>query len=727
MTLRVHLSRDREQTARMHHRAMHQINQVVDVCLHSHSGRSRDRWTCLRREKQLELYAKKTPSNMDSVFFMGVNEIQTCGFEEVVDMLNFDTTRRFRFLMSSLHGSRFQDGTFISMGVEQSSSKTDALHAAVWFLLRDRHKTLLARETAFTFFQTLMIMLPERGDSLTSATTIGCDRPSEGVQKRTLVLNWLPFPIDNERDGTADTSYSHDSVELQYTLLVEEIERGRLRISCVASSFQDGDALNSASSWSTRRIARRMVLRSIGRLESAVAAARLSHQTIVSPHQWVKNEDRASCVICWKSFNAIFRRRHHCRLCGDVICSACCSLRRTSATLPQKEFQKVRVCHLCSNKSRAKVKTDSFASTTDTFPCNQSADEDLPTAKLLPQGRASVHVHQQLQHYYLRHASSSSDMDDCSDLDNQDEEEEDDEDDDDDNDDLENGYMGAYPRSAMHHSEKLISFKTMSTSRAPATSITKRRQRKWRQEPPDSFSFLHPAALQDAPAQPPMSIVANVGSYGDYGMIEAESEDLRATLGRLDQYYMDEGYFSPKLDPEQEAQRLKLMNVLCSPACTLVDRVLMNECCETAAYAFGVRGAFIARIEEHHAFIEHSIGEDDRLLLNSCFLRHETLCDYVLVQPEHRPLVVLDCKMDARTYGNHMTQLLSLRFFVGVCIRVRGLPVGCLCAFEQETQTAEDDESPPTSTTRYDLTMLENAAQSIETELEKLIHGLAIA
>lgn len=726
MTLRVHLSRDREQTARMHHRAMHQINQVVSVCLHSHSGRSRDRWTCLRRDKQLELYAKKMPSSMDSVFFMGVNEIQTCAFEEVVDMLNFDTTRRFRFLMSSLHGSRFQDGTFISMGSEQPSSggKTDALHAAVWFLLRDRHKTLLARETAFTFFQTLMIMLPERGDSMTSATTIACERPSEGVQKRTLVLNWLPFPIDNERDGSAAPSYSHDSVELQYTLLVEEIERGRLRISCVASSFQDGDALNSVSSWSTRRIARRMVLRSIDRLESAVAASRLSHQTIVSPHQWVKNKDRASCVICWKSFNAIFRRRHHCRLCGDVICAACCSLRRTSATtLLHKEFQKVRVCHLCSNKSRAKAKTDSFASTTDTFPCNQSADEDLPTAKLLPQGRASVHVHQQLQHYYLRHASSSSDMDDGSDLDNQveeeEEDEEDDEDDDDDNDDLENGYMGMYPRSAMHQSEKLISFKAMSVSRA---------HHKQRQSSPDSLSFLHPAALQDEPAQqPPMSIVANVGSYGDYEMIEAESEDLRATLGRLDQYYMDEGYFSPKLDPEQETQRLKLMSVLCSPACTLVDRELMNECCEVAAYAFGVRGAFIARIEEHHAFIEHSIGVDESLVVNNCFLRHETLCDYVLVQSEHRPLVVLDCKMDARTYGNHMTQLLSLRFFVGVCIRVRGLPVGCLCAFEQERQTADCDEIPPASTTRYDLTILENAARTIETELEKLIHGLAIA
>ena len=37
--------------------------------------------------------------------------------------------------------------------------------------------------------------------------------------------------------------------------------------------------------------------------------------------QWVNDEDRFSCHICNKRFS-IFRRKHHCRACGEIICSS---------------------------------------------------------------------------------------------------------------------------------------------------------------------------------------------------------------------------------------------------------------------------------------------------------------------------------------------------------------------------------------------------------------------
>jgi GAF domain-containing protein len=145
-----------------------------------------------------------------------------------------------------------------------------------------------------------------------------------------------------------------------------------------------------------------------------------------------------------------------------------------------------------------------------------------------------------------------------------------------------------------------------------------------------------------------------------------------------------------------------------------------EECCEVAASAFGVAGAFIARVEEYHVSIEHSVGVR-KMYPHDQFLRHETLCDFVLVQPDHHPLVILDCMIDPRTHDIPMVQQLGMRFFVGICIMVRGLPIGCLCAFDQES--SEDQ----LITTRYDLTILENAARSIEAELEKLVRDLHIS
>lgn len=132
------------------------------------------------------------------------------------------------------------------------------------------------------------------------------------------------------------------------------------------------------------------------------------------------------------------------------------------------------------------------------------------------------------------------------------------------------------------------------------------------------------------------------------------------------------------------------------------------------------RGAFIARVEEHHVSIEHAIGVP-RFFTHDQFFRHETLCDFVLVQPQRHPLVILDCMVDPRTREIPMVQQLEMRFFVGVSISVRGLPIGCLCAFDQGSS---DDQLV---TTRYDLSILENAVRSIEDELEKLVQGLDIS
>ena len=61
----------------------------------------------------------------------------------------------------------------------------------------------------------------------------------------------------------------------------------------------------------------------------------------------VRDEERSECPGCGLIFSMTLRRRHHCRLCGDVFCDYC-STHRCELPLDGAEFQNaVRVCDLC--------------------------------------------------------------------------------------------------------------------------------------------------------------------------------------------------------------------------------------------------------------------------------------------------------------------------------------------------------------------------------------------
>ncbi|OEU16795.1 hypothetical protein FRACYDRAFT_165136, partial [Fragilariopsis cylindrus CCMP1102] len=60
----------------------------------------------------------------------------------------------------------------------------------------------------------------------------------------------------------------------------------------------------------------------------------------------VADKHRLECPHCDVLFT-LSKRRHHCRLCGDVFCDACSS-HRVELPLPGVEFEKpVRICDFC--------------------------------------------------------------------------------------------------------------------------------------------------------------------------------------------------------------------------------------------------------------------------------------------------------------------------------------------------------------------------------------------
>ncbi|RLN91339.1 hypothetical protein BBJ28_00016340, partial [Nothophytophthora sp. Chile5] len=65
---------------------------------------------------------------------------------------------------------------------------------------------------------------------------------------------------------------------------------------------------------------------------------------------WVNDEERFDCHICKKDFN-LFRRKHHCRVCGEIVCKNCCLSRSMRVCVSCMGFR------LAETLSSAGVKT----------------------------------------------------------------------------------------------------------------------------------------------------------------------------------------------------------------------------------------------------------------------------------------------------------------------------------------------------------------------------------
>ena len=71
---------------------------------------------------------------------------------------------------------------------------------------------------------------------------------------------------------------------------------------------------------------------------------RLNHSEDYRNVGWVLDNDIEVCMLCGTEFG-LFERRTHCRVCGDLVCKACCT-----CTVLLKEFKEwgpVPACNCC--------------------------------------------------------------------------------------------------------------------------------------------------------------------------------------------------------------------------------------------------------------------------------------------------------------------------------------------------------------------------------------------
>lgn len=86
---------------------------------------------------------------------------------------------------------------------------------------------------------------------------------------------------------------------------------------------------------------------------AGVSGAEPDQQLVESRRYWMPDSVSVNCYECSAKFGT-FRRRHHCRVCGQIFCSKCCDIFIKGETIGFKEGEKV---HEASVQSTVHAKT----------------------------------------------------------------------------------------------------------------------------------------------------------------------------------------------------------------------------------------------------------------------------------------------------------------------------------------------------------------------------------
>ncbi|KAF0683695.1 Aste57867_24257 [Aphanomyces stellatus] len=106
-------------------------------------------------------------------------------------------------------------------------------------------------------------------------------------------------------------------------------------------------------------------------MSAASAGVRL--EDILPPTQWASKKERPACSDCGLKFNNLFRRRHHCRLCGELFCKQC--VVHTELHVPGDEKTYVKICLACSVGDTDMAGTSYSSSASDKSPANPSSNK----------------------------------------------------------------------------------------------------------------------------------------------------------------------------------------------------------------------------------------------------------------------------------------------------------------------------------------------------------------
>ncbi|OQR99916.1 hypothetical protein ACHHYP_03939 [Achlya hypogyna] len=240
---------------------------------------------------------------------------------EVLEIVAASGTDNYRKTMHRLYPKKFLDG--LSLAVVPSDTPHDRL-AVKWCAFKDDYG---GRDYCFLEYTGLQVRSGEPPSGFCVFHSIERDGeiPSLGA-----------FGL--RRDTYRRTGY----------LVVPSATPDMVHVTLLQQSSAPLDL--TMDKWEQALYQRLMSLTQLGPL---IAQRRLSALPIIDRSLWVPDAQRKFCAVCLSSFH--FRRKHHCRVCGEVVCAACAE--HQPMDVPVLGIHNVRVCTYCISKANAAAKS----------------------------------------------------------------------------------------------------------------------------------------------------------------------------------------------------------------------------------------------------------------------------------------------------------------------------------------------------------------------------------
>ncbi|KAJ0401259.1 hypothetical protein P43SY_010983 [Pythium insidiosum] len=301
----------------------------------------------------------------------------------VLECLRSPDSASYRALTKRFHSRVFLDSEVLHAHV--AGNRNAESMALKWVALATGKKTIgRGKEFCVREYCTIRRQHPQHG-------TVG-------------VLKFVSYDGVGARYGirSRQEAYSLTVFEPSSIVVCPTPEEGILSVTMTVS-MRKARGSNSVSS-GVKSLSMRLA-HDLAALQRTVQHLLFQPETLADKKEWVADKERSNCFLCMQSFNML-KRRHHCRVCGEVVCSAC-SVVKTVATRQNNHGSsdtepsssgsapsKIRACKQCLSKSSTTESTPPSRGNNQKDTFHYSPLASFHTTSSLTTSSASPYAHQ---------------------------------------------------------------------------------------------------------------------------------------------------------------------------------------------------------------------------------------------------------------------------------------------------------------------------------------------
>ncbi|KAF4322814.1 hypothetical protein BBO99_00003808 [Phytophthora kernoviae] len=229
--------------------------------------------------------------------------------QEVMHLLSMDKTANLREVMGEIFGTLFLDGVVLYKKQDSLSRPNENLSVS-WTALQASKPNLPHRDYVFLRY----------GDVFEKNVEHGSLYQNNGSGLFIGASIWESIELDGCDPLPASQNVARLRMRRTGFVVEETGHEGMLQVSLFMSESHPGrDAVSTLTrSWMTK------VVSCVSNISNAMVTRALSSQSLLTKQDFRK--DGPQCYLCMKAFT-VFRRKHHCRVCGDVVCSSCSEMK----------------------------------------------------------------------------------------------------------------------------------------------------------------------------------------------------------------------------------------------------------------------------------------------------------------------------------------------------------------------------------------------------------------